>query len=249
MDQLPVKHFEISLRREEAGFLFPGAVTRHSTLLYAVSQDILCVWQGCLTRIRQGSALLLPPDSWYMLFADPGSAPTLLEVQLEAADCPDFACLGLEEIAGQILWEHQHPDGISQAMILLLCNRMLLQLRREGPACSLSPNAEQRILCRALQLICQSAYTRLSVPELAKKAQISPSYLTALFHKHLPFSPAEWIRRVKLQESKRMICQGQLNLTQIAARLEYSTVHQFSRQFKECFGITPSEYARQNKAL
>ena len=32
--------------------------------------------------------------------------------------------------------------------------------------------------------------------------------------------------------------------TEIAAALQYSTVHHFSRQFKEKFGITPTEYAR-----
>ena len=31
---------------------------------------------------------------------------------------------------------------------------------------------------------------------------------------------------------------------EIAAALQYSTVHHFSRQFKEKFGITPTEYAR-----
>ena len=40
-----------------------------------------------------------------------------------------------------------------------------------------------------------------------------------------------------------MIREGKLNFTQIAETLEYSTVHHFSRQFKEKFGITPTEYA------
>ena len=31
---------------------------------------------------------------------------------------------------------------------------------------------------------------------------------------------------------------------EIAAALQYSTVHHFSRQFKEKFGITPTEYAK-----
>ena len=74
---------------------------------------------------------------------------------------------------------------------------------------------------------------------------MSPSYLTALFQKHLGISPGEYIRRVKLQESKRLIRENKLNFTQIAELLQYSTVHQFSRQFKEKFGMTPSDYAQQ----
>ena len=65
-----------------------------------------------------------------------------------------------------------------------------------------------------------------------------------LFHKNLQISPGEYIRRIKLQESKQMIRENNLNFTEIAAELQYSTVHHFSRQFKEKFGITPTEYAK-----
>ena len=35
-----------------------------------------------------------------------------------------------------------------------------------------------------------------------------------------------------------------MNFTEISEALQYSTVHHFSRQFKEKFGITPTEYAK-----
>jgi AraC-like DNA-binding protein len=82
------------------------------------------------------------------------------------------------------------------------------------------------------------------VPLVAKNTDVSASYLTALFHKHLQLSPGEYIRRIKLQESKQMIREGSMNFTEIAEALQYSNIHHFSRQFKEKFGITPSEYAR-----
>ena len=82
------------------------------------------------------------------------------------------------------------------------------------------------------------------MPVVAANVEVSASYLTALFHKNLQLSPGEYIRRVKLQESKLMIRENAMNFTEIAATLQYSTVHHFSRQFKEKFGITPSEYAK-----
>jgi len=82
---------------------------------------------------------------------------------------------------------------------------------------------------------------------VAIMVDVSPSYLTALFQKHLQISPGEYLRRVKLQKSKQLIREGNLNFTQIAEALEYSTVHHFSRQFKEKFGITPSQYAKSVK--
>jgi AraC-like DNA-binding protein len=41
-----------------------------------------------------------------------------------------------------------------------------------------------------------------------------------------------------------MIRENSMTFTQIAEALQYSTVHHFSRQFKEKFGITPTEYAK-----
>ena len=103
---------------------------------------------------------------------------------------------------------------------------------------------ENEIVRRAQQYISNNLRSKLSVPIVAAGIDISPSYLTALFHKHLQIAPAEYIRRTKLQESKQMIRENTMNFTEIATVLQYSTVHHFSRQFKEHFGITPSEYAK-----
>ena len=107
-----------------------------------------------------------------------------------------------------------------------------------------SLNSENEIICRAQQYISTHIREKLSVPLVARQVDVSPSYLTALFHKNLQISPGEYIRRIKLQESKQMIREGKLNFTAIAEELNYSTVHHFSRQFKEKFGITPTEYAK-----
>jgi len=107
-----------------------------------------------------------------------------------------------------------------------------------------SVHSENEIIRQAQQYISAHIREKLSVPLVAKQVDVSPSYLTSLFHKNLQISPGEYIRRSKLQESKQMIRENNLNFTEIAAELQYSTVHHFSRQFKEKFGITPTEYAK-----
>ena len=82
------------------------------------------------------------------------------------------------------------------------------------------------------------------MPVVARMVDVSSSYLTALFHKNLQISPGEYIRRIKLQESKQMIRENSMNITEIATTLQYSSVHHFSRQFKDKFGISPMEYAK-----
>ena len=80
---------------------------------------------------------------------------------------------------------------------------------------------------------------KLSVEIVSREVGVSASHLTALFHRQMNISPGEYIRRVKLEESKRLIREGTMNFSQIAAQLNYSTIHHFSRQFKDKFGMSP----------
>ena len=135
-------------------------------------------------------------------------------------------------------------------MILSLLTQLLISLQRnleDSPGklrTAHSVQSENAIISRAQQYIGTHVRQKLTVPLVARQVDVSPSYLTALFHKHLKIAPGEYIRRIKLQESKQMIRENTMNFTEIAAALQYSTVHHFSRQFKEKFGITPSEYAK-----
>ena len=102
---------------------------------------------------------------------------------------------------------------------------------------------ENTIIRKAQQYVWEHVAEKLTVPVVAENIGVSASYLTALFHKHLELSPGEYIRHVKLQQSKQLIREGQMNFTEISESLQYSTVHHFSRQFKQMFGMTPTEYA------
>ena len=141
-------------------------------------------------------------------------------------------------------------DPYSGDMIMSQLSMLLLTLQRQegAPAPKLKASnalhSENEIIRRAQQYISSHIREKLSVPLVARMVDVSPSYLTALFHKNLQISPGEYIRRIKLQESKQMIREDNMNFTEIAAALQYSTVHHFSRQFKDKFGITPTEYAK-----
>ena len=138
-------------------------------------------------------------------------------------------------------------------MLIHILELLLITLLREAdaPANRLQAphcvNSENEIIRRAQQYVGTHVRQKLSVPIVAAAVDVSASYLTALFHKHLQLSPGEYIRRIKLQESKQMIREGNMNFSEIANALNYSTIHHFSRQFKEKFGITPTEYAKSVK--
>jgi AraC-like DNA-binding protein len=151
----------------------------------------------------------------------------------------------------QMMREHDRMDEYSEDALICCLQMLLLLMMREQTApagtklrTTNAVNSENEIIRRAQQYIGEHVREKLTVPLVARHVDVSPSYLTALFRKNLQISPGEYIRRIKLQESKQMIREDNMNFTEIAAALQYSTVHHFSRQFKDKFGITPTEYAK-----
>ncbi len=243
---------------KEKGFFFPGESHPMLELTYVDQGSLHSVADGQDLLLEQGDLVIYGSNQWHMQYADMEVAPRYVTISFDAVGSsipdlldkkfriPEKAAMCLH----QLLQEYGRMDPYSTDMIISQLTQLLLTILRhmDAPASKLktanSLHSENDIIRRAQQYVSNHIQEKLSVPVVAKMVDVSPSYLTALFHKNLQISPGEYIRRIKLQESKQMIREGSLNFTEIAEALQYSTVHHFSRQFKEKFGITPTEYAK-----
>lgn len=241
-------------REEERAFLFPGGANPMAELLYVEQGSLHSVAEGRKQFLQQGDFVIYGPKQWHMQYADTHVSPRCLRIffdmqgDLKVLLNRKFTASGETElILQQLLREQERTESYADEMILVLLNQLILHLLRQvagKPLPDSRMKGEYRIIHQTQVYVSNHVWEDLSVPFVASHVDMSPSYLTALFNKHLDISPAEYIRRVKLQESKHMIRENKLNFTEIAAELQYSTVHHFSRQFKEKFGMTPSEYAK-----
>ena len=244
---------------KEQGFLFPGESHPMLELTYVDQGSLHSVADGQDLLLKQGDMVIYGPNQWHMQYADVDVAPRYVTLTFDLRDDVIQPLVNRKFTASrqvvallrQMLREHEQLDEFSNDMIIAQLNMVLLELMREAAAPSNAKlqtsnaiHSENEIIRKAQQYISSHIREKLSVPLVARQVDVSPSYLTALFHKNLQISPGEYIRRIKLQESKQMIRENDLNFTEIAAALQYSTVHHFSRQFKEKFGITPTEYAK-----
>lgn len=244
---------------KEKGFIFPGEAHRPLELTYVDKGAIHSVADGVDLLLNQGDLVLYAPDQWHMQYAEEDVSASYITISFDLeGDCPEslfnqkFAIpQSAVPMLQRLLREQDRMDAYSEDMMLCYLQILLLTLLREQDNPSQvklrttnAVNSENEIIRRAQQFISGHIREKLTVPVVARHVDVSPSYLTALFRKNLQISPGEYIRRVKLQESKQMIREDNMNFTEIAAVLQYSTVHHFSRQFKDKFGITPTEYAK-----
>ena len=258
--QLRVKSiYTFWYQEKEQGFLFPGESHPMAELTYVDQGSLHSVAEGQDLLLKQGDLVIYGANQWHMQYSDIGVAPRFVTISFSLEGMGLESLLNRKFTAPQnvvtllqnMLREQERMDDYSGDIILSQLNLLLLTLLREVVApkggklqTSNAIHSENEIIRQAQQYISSHIRVKLSVPLVARQVDVSPSYLTALFHKNLQISPGEYIRRIKLQESKQMIRENNLNFTEIAAELQYSTVHHFSRQFKEKFGITPTEYAK-----
>ena len=245
--------YTLFYQEKEAGFVFSGEAHPMAELLYVDSGSLHSVADGQEFQLGQGDLVIYPPEQWHMQYADQDQAPRMVTISFWARgarwDLLGNRCFRSDKeirtLLQRILREQEkdNADGIFSLLALLLLHLQANgEKSRQIQKCS-PVTGEHHIIQKTQQYIGAHVGEKLTVPVVAKGVGVSPSYLTALYHKHLEVSPAEYIRRIKLQQSKQLIREGQMNFTQIAESLQYSTVHHFSRQFKQMFGMTPTEYA------
>lgn len=91
--------------------------------------------------------------------------------------------------------------------------------------------------------------THVTIDQICKDNLIGRSQLQKIFKEHCDLGIIEYFSMLKINAAKELIRTKQLNFTQVAEHLGYTSIHYFSRQFKKVAGMTPSEYASSIKAM
>lgn len=110
----------------------------------------------------------------------------------------------------------------------------------------LEPETESQSTSRVGQLldILQESED-LSLQELAARMYLSPAAVSRLFHKTMGENFSQYKKRVRLERVKDELLSGQKSVTAIAMEAGFTSSTVFNRDFKETFGVTPSQYRKE----
>jgi AraC family transcriptional regulator len=86
----------------------------------------------------------------------------------------------------------------------------------------------------------------LTIRGLAESVRLSPSALRLLFKRDLSESPLHYLKRMRLERAKQLICRERLSVKEVAARVGCGDVSHFVRDFERAFGLSPSRYRRSH---
>ncbi|MGL4739463.1 MAG: helix-turn-helix transcriptional regulator [Sarcina sp.] len=118
-------------------------------------------------------------------------------------------------------------------------------LHLEGANTLLSTSLDP-ILDKALTIMRENIFSKLTIQELAIKLDLSISNFSLKFKNIMGVSPNEYFRKLKMKEALVLI--NYKHVTTVAHDLGYNNTSYFIRLFTEFYGITPKQYLlKQNK--
>lgn len=242
-------------------FYFRGERHHPYELTYVDRGSLHNLVNGTDITLPQGEILLIDRDNWHMQYSDePVSFLTVsFDLSSDLLDSivnkPFALPSGARSPLNRFLQERLEISTFTYDYLESLLKILLIELLRAGSSHSarsvpMAPTlrAENRIMDEALQIISQRCHTPPSLKELSAAVHVSVPYLCRLFNTHLGIPPGEYITKIRLEECKILLCQGELSMGDIAERMGFSSPQQFSRQFKHYCGFTPSEYSRTHAA-
>lgn len=126
------------------------------------------------------------------------------------------------------------------------CMGLLYKILAELSLESYITNEQSKIIMPAVKYIEENFLTeKISVKELAKKCEISDSYLKKLFIKRYSVPPVKYIIQMKINYACDLLLSKRYTIAQIADFCGYMNIHFFYRQFKEYTGVTPTEFQKK----
>ena len=144
------------------------------------------------------------------------------------------------------LVEKDHGHAVAMAV----AKRMVLFLRRSGHQAQFSAALQRQAkeppkLRDIAAFVVEHLDETLPVERLAQGLGMSPRTLSRWCREHLDESPAELVRRLRLDEARRLLEETALPLKDIAARTGLGDASTLWRVFTQNLGVTPATYRQR----
>lgn len=109
------------------------------------------------------------------------------------------------------------------------------------------PTSKPTIPELAKKYISENIEKRIVIGDICEALKCSKSTLLTSFKRQYGITVNSYINELKLCTAQRMLCDGDMTISEIACRLGFSDQSYFSKVFSAKYGIPPSEYRLGHK--
>lgn len=99
----------------------------------------------------------------------------------------------------------------------------------------------------ALCFIRCNYFRSISLREIASQANVSPTYISALFKASLNISISDYLTKIRIEQARELLYTTDQSICEIAAAVGIEDSRYFSRVFRKICGTTPTGYRSLNQ--
>lgn len=212
-------------------------------------------------RIRKGDAIILFPGEWHRYRPDKKTGWTTSWIGLKgdhalrlmnAFFSPEHPVFALKD-AGRILGDYQEIEKLVNrdperfaGRIATLVTGLIDEIRIA--ARTWRATAREELLNKAKLTLLARSQEDVDLAAMAKEFGLSYSSFRRAFRASTGQPPRQYLLAIRINRAKALLQESGRKIGAIATAVGFSSVHYFSRYFREVTGMTPLEY-RKNSAF
>ena len=139
-------------------------------------------------------------------------------------------------------------EDVCQAYMEILIIRLMRSTTLAVPAEPqvISGNRQCAVIKRFIDLHFKES---LTLEQLAEEAHMNKYYLSHAFKREYGISPINYMISRRIEESKYLLAETDLSMSQIAQLLGFSSLSYFSQAFRRTQSISPKDYRKNMKEI
>ncbi|GIP34667.1 hypothetical protein J2TS4_38770 [Paenibacillus sp. J2TS4] len=149
----------------------------------------------------------------------------------------------IEEVYETDLYQELHQMTSLHNMKTWLATSVIGAMKDKLAA--LNRDERQTTISQVVQYMLENFQTDLSLQQVAERFELSPSQLSKWFKEEKNVNFSTYLIEIRIEQAKEWLIHTDLPIKEIAERLRYTTVHNFTRIFKKITGTPPGQFRNQ----
>ena len=218
-------------------------------LVFKLSGDSVTHFNGKALRGSVNSIRFLPKIDkvdYYVDFNEPGECIDVFFDTVEPLGYEAYAIdvsknLKLKDLFLKIhkLWSKKQSGYYNK------CLALLYEIFSEIELAKYSPSEKMKKLQSGIDYLTENALSHaIDYGKPSRLCGVCETYFRREFKAMLGISPLQYVRKTRIDNAKQLILTGRYSVAEIANMCGYSDTYQFSKQFKNQTGLSPTIYAQ-----
>jgi AraC-like DNA-binding protein len=262
LNTLPVKNADYVLHKAKSrGFSLKKQIHEVCEIIFVDYGIVeLTIKQEFIT-IKPGECVLIPSMLEHHFHGAGGRPFDFLNITFRGDIDSSIACkaifLNQEERSVMLKMKNEYltENRFSHELIILMLNQLLLSLQRRLTGSGFERNTVQitgennlnhrtAVISRALNFIRNNYMRDITAESVSKHSGVSASYLRNLMQRETGHNFRHHLREIRMETAQRLLRESTDNISDIAAKVGYSSLPHFCDAFKKVSGMTPTEFSR-----